>query len=71
MQASWTFVGIAHELWNETSHDEDNISKVGANGITQATPTCFLTIFVIIFWYIFLEYSWKYFWKKSSKSLKI
>jgi hypothetical protein len=41
MQASWIFVGIAHELWNETSHDEDNISKVGANGITQATPTCF------------------------------
>jgi hypothetical protein len=30
----------------------------GANGITQATPTYFLTTFVIDFWEIFLEYSW-------------
>jgi hypothetical protein len=27
------------------------------NGITQDTPTCFLTAFVTAFWEIFLEYS--------------
>ncbi len=30
---------------------------VGANGITQATPTYFLIVFVIAFWEIVLEYS--------------
>jgi hypothetical protein len=31
--------------------------EVGANGITQATPACFLIAFVTIFLEIFLEYS--------------
>jgi hypothetical protein len=32
---------------------------MGANGITQAKPTCFLIIFGEIFW----EYSWNNFQK--------
>jgi hypothetical protein len=32
--------------------------QVGANMITQATPTYFFTTFVIIFWEIFLKYYW-------------
>jgi hypothetical protein len=35
----------------------------GANGITQATPTYFLTTFVIAFGEIFLEYFWNIFEK--------
>jgi hypothetical protein len=38
---------------------------VGANGITQATPTYFFIAFVIIFWEIFF----KYFSKKIQKDL--
>jgi hypothetical protein len=31
---------------------------MGANGITQTTPTYFLITFVTILWEIFLKYSW-------------
>jgi len=34
-----------------------NFFVLGANGVTQATPTCFLTTFVTTFGEIFLKYS--------------
>jgi hypothetical protein len=40
---------------------------MGANGITQATPTCFLITFVIVFGEIFLKYFWNIL-EKSSKN---
>jgi glucose-6-phosphate-specific signal transduction histidine kinase len=39
----------------------------GANEITQATPTYFLTVFVIAFGEIFLEYSWNILEKSLKK----
>jgi len=36
---------------------------MGANGITQITPTNFLTAFVTTFGDIFLKYSWNIFEK--------
>jgi hypothetical protein len=43
----------------------------GANRITQATPTYFLTTFVIAFREIFLEYSWIILEKAFNFFLKI
>jgi hypothetical protein len=40
---------------------------LGANGITQATPTCFLTTFVTSFGEIFLNYFWNIFEKNFKK----
>jgi hypothetical protein len=43
---------------------------MGANGLTQATPICFLTIFVTTFGEIFIEYSWNIFEKVFEQIFK-
>jgi hypothetical protein len=58
-------------LFNFQFTKEANIVRIlDANGITQATPTCFSIAFVIAFGEIFLKYSWNVFEKVFEKIFK-
>jgi hypothetical protein len=46
-------------------------ATMGANGITQVTPTCFFIAFVTTFGEIFLKYFWNIFEKFFKKFFKI
>jgi hypothetical protein len=53
-----------YELLSLTKHQ-------GVNGITRATPICFLTIFVFAFGETFSNYSWNILEKVSEKVFKL